>query len=162
MTTADPPAQPIYAERLAIPRRWWVIATVGVALGGAEVFAGFDWHIIAIVYAGLAIPTALLLVGMGRTRLRVDGDGLHAGGRVLASDDIAEAVLLDARGTRHMLGPGRNPDAHVVARGFVKTAVLLRPADDATPYWLVTTRRPRELLAALGFADQGFVDSEIS
>jgi hypothetical protein len=38
----------------------------------------------------------------------------------------------------------------VAGRGYGKTAVLVRPADDATtPYWLITTRRPDELVTVL-------------
>ncbi|MGW9267500.1 DUF3093 family protein, partial [Gordonia terrae] len=43
----------------------------------------------------------------------------------------------------------------LVHRSWVKTMVLivLDDPDDPTPYWLVSTRRPAELLAALGIED---------
>jgi hypothetical protein len=141
---------PFFLERLHVPWRWWAIALVGVAVGGAEVFGGFDWRVAAVVYAVLGIPTLVLLVGLSRTKVTVDADGLHAGGRTLPLDEVTAARTLDARETRHMLGPGGHPAGHVAGRGYVKTAVLIRPADDATtPYWLVTTRRPDELVTVL-------------
>jgi hypothetical protein len=48
------------------------------------------------------------------------------------------------------LGPQADPGAHVVFRGWVGESVLVTPLDrSVTPYWLVSTRRPDELLAAI-------------
>jgi hypothetical protein len=141
---------PFFTERLHVPGRWWAIAAVGVAVGGAEVIGGFDWRVAAVVYAVLGIPTLVLLIGLSRTTITVDADGLHAGGRTLPLSEVTAARTLDARETRHMLGPGGHPAGHVAGRGYVKTAVLIRPADEeTTPYWLVTTRRPDELVTVL-------------
>ncbi|HET6816162.1 MAG TPA: DUF3093 domain-containing protein [Mycobacteriales bacterium] len=141
---------PLFAERLSIPRRWWLIALVGVLVAGAEVFGGFPWWVAAVVYAGLGLPVLALLLGMGRTRVRVDDDGLHAQGKTLPATDIAGATILDAQQTRLRLGPGADPRAHVVARGFIKQSVEVTPLDERdVPYWLVSTRRPDELVEAL-------------
>lgn len=154
-TLAVMPAQtavhaPLFVERLSIPRRWWLIALVGVLVAGAEVFGGFGWWVAVVVYAALGLPTLALLVGMGRTVVRVDEAGLHAEGRTLEATDIAGATILDAQQTRLRLGPAADPRAHVVARGFVKQAVEVAPIDErAVPYWLVSTRRPDELVEAL-------------
>jgi hypothetical protein len=143
----------LYEETLRVPVRWWLIALVGVAVGGAEVFAGFDWHIALIVYAALGVPVLVLLLGMGHTKVQVDHAGLHAGGRTLAASDIGSAMALDARETRHRLGPGADPAAHIVSRGFIRESVLVRAAGTSdTPYWLVSTRHPDRLLAALSRA----------
>jgi hypothetical protein len=57
---------------------------------------------------------------------------------------------LDRAQTREWLGPRADPTAHVVTRGWVATSVLIRPRRvDETPYWLVSTRRPEVLLAAV-------------
>jgi hypothetical protein len=41
--------------------------------------------------------------------------------------------------------------AHLVLRPYIKTAVeiTLDDPDDPVPYWLVSTRRPQQLAAAL-------------
>ena len=133
-----------------MPVRWWLIAAAGVAVGAAEIFAGFNWQVALIVYAALALPVTALLLAMGSTTIRVDADGLHAGGRTLPLAEMSAAAVLDADETRRWLGPGADPAAHVVARGFVRRAVLIRLVDPATaPYWLVSSRRPDELLTAL-------------
>ena len=141
---------PLFAERLSIPARWWLIALVGVLVAGAEVFGGFPWWVAVATYAGLGIPVAAMLATMGRTTVRVDEAGLHAGGELLGATDIAGATVLDAAQTRLRLGPRADPRAHVVARGFIKQSVEVAPLDErAVPYWLVSTRRPDELVEAL-------------
>ena len=133
-----------------MPKRWWLIATVGVAIGGAEVFAGFNWHVAVLVYAALGLPVLALLLAMGHGRVRVDDDGLHAGGRTLPLPDIAAARVLDVRETRYRLGPGGDPAAYTCARGFIRESVLVRPSgDDPAPYWLVSTRHPDWLVGVL-------------
>ena len=141
---------PLFVERLSIPRRWWPIAFAGVLVAGAEVFGGFPWWVAVAVYAGLGLPVLVLLLGMGRTTVRVDEDGLHAGGKTLPATNIAAAIVLDAQQTRLRLGPSADPRAHVVARGFIKQSVEIAPVDEReVPYWLVSTRRADELVEAL-------------
>jgi hypothetical protein len=143
----------LFTETLRVPLRWWLIALAGVAIGGAEVFGGFDWHVAVVVYAVLAVPTTALLLGIGHLTIRVDEAGLHAGGRLLAAAEIASARALSSGETRHRLGPGGDPAAHVVTRGYIRESVLVRPAGPPhAPYWLVSTRDPQRLLAALARA----------
>jgi hypothetical protein len=148
---ADHPIHaPLFSERLSIPGRWWVIALVGVAVAGAEVFGGFPWWVAVVTYAALGVPVLVLLLGMGRTTVVVDGAGLHAGDRTLAAMDMAGATVLDAQQTRLRLGPRADPRAYVVTRGFIKPSVEIAPLDDReVPYWLVSTRRPDDLVDAL-------------
>ena len=141
---------PLFRERLYVPLRWWVIATVGVAIGGAEVFAGFDWHLVVIVYVVLGLPTAAILLATGHLTVVVDAAGLHERGNTLPPADMLEIRRLDQTQTRQQLGPAGDRTAHLVARGYVPASVAIRTPDDAgAPYWLVSTRRPDDLIAAL-------------
>src|SRR3954447_13822949 len=72
MPTDGPSHAPAFEERLSLPWQWWLIAGVGVAVGEAEVFAGFSWQVALIVYAVLGLPVLALLLGMGRVRVVVD------------------------------------------------------------------------------------------
>jgi len=58
---------------------------------------------------------------------------------------------LDATGRRELLGPLADPLAFVVQRPWVPGAVqvMLDDPDDPTPYWVVSTRQPARLAAAL-------------
>lgn len=141
---------PAFRERLYVPLRWWVIATFGVGIGGAEVFAGFTWNIVVIVYLALALPTAAILYATGHLTVTVDADGLHERGRTLRFDQILEVQQLDHEKTRSLLGPGGDRAAHLVARGYVPESVAIRTTEDTgAPYWLVSSRRPSDLVAAL-------------
>jgi hypothetical protein len=140
----------LFRERLHVPLRWWVIATIGVVIGGAEVFAGFDWHIVVLVYVGLAVPTAAILVATGRLTVRVDTAGLHGAGQTLPGSRITGVRRLDAGATRRALGAEGDRRAHLVARGYVREAVMVRTdGQDEWPYWLVSSRHPDELMAAI-------------
>jgi hypothetical protein len=141
---------PAYVERLRIPARWWPIATVCVLIGGAEVFVGFPVWFALVVYAVLGIPTALFLIAMTRTKICVDADGLHAGGHLIARSSIAGARALGAEETRRRLGPQADTSASTFIRGYVKTAVLVQVRSvDGPTAWLVSTRQPEALVAAL-------------
>ena len=144
-----------FRERLYVPLRWWVIATLGVAIGGAEVFAGFHWKVGLVVYAILGIPTAAILLATGHLTVTVDPAGLHARGETLTVDQMLETQRLDREQTRRQLGPGGDRTAHLVARGYVPDSVAIRTTEDTgVPYWLVSSRKPGDLMAALAQARQ--------
>jgi hypothetical protein len=57
---------------------------------------------------------------------------------------------LDARQTRLLLGPEADPAARLVVRGYIREAVLIRPLRSTpVPYWLVSTRHPGDVIAAV-------------
>jgi hypothetical protein len=139
-----------YRERLTVPPHWWLIAAVGVAVAGFEVWAGFPWWVGLVAYVGIGVPTFGLLAGMSREVVLVDDRGVHAGNRTLPLEVVTAAQPVEQRMLRRLLGPGGDPSAHVVARGYIRTAVVLQPGDDdRTPYWLVSTRHPDRLMAAV-------------
>jgi DUF3093 family protein len=140
----------LYSERLSLPLSWWVITAVIVLVGGAELWAGFNWRIALLVYLVLGGGAYALLRAMGRGQITLDAEGLHAGGRTLPLDDVAAARVLERQETRLRLGPGGDPRAHVVMRGWLKESVEVTPLHDAeVPYWLLSTRRADELVTAL-------------
>jgi hypothetical protein len=60
-------------------------------------------------------------------------------------------VPLDAEATRLLAGRDANVHAYLLLRPYLKRAVRVDVVDpsDPVPYWLVSTRRPEELAAAL-------------
>ena len=74
-----------------------------------------------------------------------------SGAAVIEHRYIAGARALDADQTRRRAGVDADARAHLVLRPYVATAVEITLDDpaDPVPYWLVSTRRPDALAAAL-------------
>lgn len=95
------------------------------------------------------------LVWLSRTRVELvdEADGVHlrVGQAHLPVDVIARVAEVPATAKSAALGRQLDPAAFVQHRVWVKTMVLivLDDPEDPTPYWLISTRRPAELLAAL-------------
>lgn len=141
----------MYVERLSVRRRWWVVVLAIAVLGTLEVSAGFSWKVGLIVLAVMVAPAVAILVAMSRLSLRVDSSGLHAGGETMAFEDMESVEALDAAATRLQIGPRADPSARLVFRGFIPSSVLVRPLSSSSPapYWLVSTRHPQQVVAAV-------------
>lgn len=132
---------------------WWMwpAGLGGAAVPAMEVWLGADGVQAWLPFAVLLPAAAALMLRLGRVRVAV------AGGEFLVDDArlpvrfVADVVPLDAEGRREILGVGSHPYAFVVQRPWIGGAVqvLLNDPDDPTPYWVVSTRRPVELAAAL-------------
>ncbi|EON34343.1 hypothetical protein GTC6_02010 [Gordonia terrae C-6] len=146
-----------FDERLYVPWWWWLAAVVLTGVVGYEIqlsARGSAWSIIGYVATG--VLCAVMLWTMSRTRIRVTPGGeLHAHRAVLPRSVVARGATVPASAKSAALGRQLDPAAYLVHRSWVKTMVLLvlDDPDDPTPYWLVSTRRPAELLAALGIDD---------
>lgn len=80
-----------------------------------------------------------------------DAGELRVGRAHLPLDVISKAAVVPATAKSAALGRQLDPLAFVQHRTWVKQMVLivLDDPDDPTPYWLVSTKRPEELVAAL-------------
>ena len=149
---ATPPIYvgPGYVERLSLKARWWLVVLAAALFGSSELFAGFDGRVIAVVLAAVLIPTVVLLALASRTVLRVDAEGIHVGSDTMRFDEMDSVQALDPPTTRLMLGPQADPAARLFVRGFIRESILIRPLDPTpAPYWLVSTRRPQAVIAAV-------------
>ncbi|MFG1676740.1 DUF3093 domain-containing protein [Micromonospora sp. NPDC049282] len=149
---AAPTATPApYAERLGLP--WWAWPA-GLAVAGllaAELWLGATGFRAWLPFVLLIPATVAALAWLGRIRLAVrDGELLVDDAR-LPVRHVADAVPLDAAGRREVLGVGADPLAFVVQRPWIGGAVqvVLDDPADPTPFWVVSTRHPVELAAAL-------------
>lgn len=140
-----------YRERLGVPLRWWVQGTMLVAsLWLACIVAMPDpvaWSVTAVALAVLVA----VLVSYGSTRLEVGGGVFRAGRARIEARHLGAAQALDAERTRRVAGREADARAFLVLRPYLKRAVLVEIADpaDPAPYWLVSSRRPDELAAAV-------------
>lgn len=143
-----------YRERLYVPVAWWLLAVPIVLILGGTLYAGLPWPWPIVIIGGLAVGSAALLIAFGRGTLEVDDGTLRAGDAVLPLAAISEVVALDERQTARLRGPRADPAARFYSRPYLKESVYLAvdPAawgDVRVPYWLIGSRHPAELAAAL-------------
>jgi hypothetical protein len=141
----------VYHERLRVPVSWWVLGMISVVMLGAGFLAGFDWEPALAVYGILTVGLAAILVGWGRLRTEVADGELRVGQDRLPLAQAGEVTALDEEQTRALRGPRADPAAYLMTRPYLSRSVYIRVADPAArgPYWLIGTRRPEELAAAI-------------
>lgn len=141
----------LYDERLSVPLRWWVQATMFLATVWLAFIVALPP---ALAWGGTGVLTAAvvaLLIGYGAARVRVEDGVFRAGPAQIPVSLVARPMPLDPEATRLLAGRDANAHAYLVLRPYLKRAVRVEVVDpmDPAPYWLVSTRRPEELAAAL-------------
>jgi hypothetical protein len=143
-----------YRERLYVPLVWWLLAVPIVLILGGTLYAGLPWPWPIVIIGGLAVGCTALLIAIGRGTVEFDNAVLRAGDAALPLAAISEVVALDEKQTARLRGPRADPAARFYSRPYLKESVYLAvdPAvsgDAWVPYWLIGSRRPAELAAAL-------------
>jgi Protein of unknown function (DUF3093) len=147
----EPANDTSYRERLGVPLRWWVQGTMLVASLWLACIVAVPG---AVAWTVTAIAMALLVAGLvsyGSARLEVGDDGFRAGRARIGPEHLGAAEALDAQGTRRVSGPEADARAFLLLRPYLKRAVRVEITDpaDPTPYWLVGSRHPDRLAAAV-------------
>ena len=166
----------VYHERLRVPVGWWLLGLATIFLLATELVAGYSWPVVIALYAVLTGGLVLMLLNWGRPTVEVGGGELRAGRARLQLAAVGEVSALDEAQTRSLRGPRGDPAAFLVIRPYLRRAVYVEvartgaerrrghrrlrwrgfrlraelvspPAD--SPYWLVSTRHPAELAAAI-------------
>ena len=142
----------VYHERLWVPFSWWLLGLAVIIILGAELAAGFGWLVITAIFAVLAGGCAARFGSGGRVRVEVADGELRAGGARLPLAAAGQVSTLDQAQTRAIHGPRADPAAFRLMRPYLRQAVYVEVTDPGigTPYWLVATRHPGELAAAIG------------
>ena len=143
----------VYSERLGAPLSWWLVVTACVALLGTTLWAGLSLTAAIVIYAGLESVCALALLAWGAARIEVTAAELRAGSQRLPLERIRSVTALDAAQTTALRGPRADPAAYLLVRPYLPRAVYVAVAD--RPYWLIGTRNPDELAAAIERAGFG-------
>ena len=135
-----------------MPLRWWVQATMLLAsLWLAFIVAmpaAAAWAATGRAGRCSRSPASLWL---GSARVEVRDGVLYAGPAHISVDLLGPAEPLDAEETRRVHGVDADARAFLFTRPYLKRSVqvpVLDPAD-RTPYWLISTRHPHRLAAAL-------------
>ena len=166
----------VYHERLRVPFSWWLLGLATMLLLATEVVAGYALPIAVAIYVVLVGLVAAMLWSWSLSTVLVSEGELRAGPARLPLAAVGEVTALDEAQTRSLRGPRGDPAAFVMARPYLRRAVYVevakpgaetrvhrrlrefwlrtettRPAV-AAPYWLVCTRHPAELVAAINGA----------
>ena len=146
-----------YRERLHVPLAWWLLAVPTVLIIGATIYAGLSWPWPVVIVGGLAAGCAALLIALGLGSVEVGDGALRAGSAALPLTAITEVIALGERQSTRLRGPRADPAAHLYSRPYLKESVyvaidptaLATQSASTAPYWLIGTRHPAELAAAI-------------
>ncbi|CAA9321611.1 MAG: hypothetical protein AVDCRST_MAG61-2349 [uncultured Friedmanniella sp.] len=140
----------LFRERLHVPVLWWVLAVLFALsmLAAVGLYLGPVWGV-AVFAATLAVAAGMFLAAA--VAIEVDDRELRVGRAVIERPWIESCLALDAPAAEVRAGVQADARAHLVLRPYIATAVevVLRDPADPVPYWLVSTRRPARLAAAL-------------
>ncbi len=146
----------VHSEKMWVPLWWWPAGLAVAVLFAAEVHMGAPGVRAWLPYLLLLPLPVWALYWLSRMRVQVvrdsNGSGaLRVGQAHLPLDVIAKAAVVPATAKSAALGRQLDPLAFVQHRTWVKQMVLivLDDPDDPTPYWLVSTKRPDDLVSAL-------------
>ncbi|AMB58296.1 DUF3093 domain-containing protein [Microterricola viridarii] len=122
---------------LVIPASILVLAPISVPAGIVTAI---------ILYAGCV---GLLL--LASPRITLTADRLTAGRASVPIAAVAAATSCEGAEAFAERGPRLDARAWLLIRGWVKSVVKVELSDpsDPTPYWLLSSRRPTELAAAI-------------
>lgn len=141
---------PVFRERL-LPGAAALAAAMSAGLLALVILLPVN-RVAAIVVAVVVAAAGVVWLLLGAPVLTVHDGVLRAGGAHVPVTLLGEPTVLATRELmRAELGGRLDARAHVLLRSWIATGVRVPLHDpaDPTPYWLLSTRRPEELAAAL-------------
>jgi hypothetical protein len=140
-----------YRERLLVPVSYWLLAIPVVLTLGAEAYFFVDGFIPPLVIIALYALVAAFFLQWNSATIEVAGNVLRAGKESLALSEAGEVIALDEHQSVALRGPRADPSARLLLRPYLKRAVYvgLADPDEGVPYWLLATRHPERLAAAI-------------
>ena len=141
----------VYRERLHVPLRWWVQATMFLATFWLALTVAMPGWLAWSASAALLLGIYGMFAWLGSPEIEVRDGVLHAGPARIALSHIGAVEALDKEATRRVHGVDADARAFLLVRPYVARSVkvVVADPDDPTPYWLLSSRHPRQLAAAL-------------
>lgn len=148
------PEAAAYDERLGVPVRWWVLAALFLASVLVAFLVSTPLWVALTGTVVLTLLVAGVFVGYGSARVSVADGVLRAGRARIPVGYLGATEALDAESTRLLAGREADARAYLLIRPYLRRGVRVDIADpaDPAPYWLLSTRRPARLVAALDAA----------
>lgn len=140
-----------YSERLHVPLRWWVQATMFLATVWLAFTVALPPWLAWTASSAMLAAVFGVFAWVGSSRVEVRDGVLYAGPAHIALEHLGAAEALDKDATRRVHGVDADVRAFLLMRPYLSRSVKVRIEDpsDPTPYWLISTRHPRTLAAAL-------------
>jgi hypothetical protein len=149
--TAGPVTEPVFRERLRTPWWWYPVGLFVAGLMAAEFhISGLrltDW----IPWLTLLPLSVVIVWSFGRDVLTVVDGEVRIRDAHLPLSVVSGVIALDERTVRRVVGREGDPAAFVIVRSWIGPGVQLwlDDPDDPAPYWMLSTRRPAELVAVV-------------
>ncbi|MCU1553580.1 MAG: hypothetical protein JWM13_1066 [Arthrobacter sp.] len=139
----------LYSEKLW-PNVWVWLVAAGLSGAGILVFAPIS-AAAGITAAVVLFAIIAVLLVVSTPGIVVTGSTLRVGRATIERRFLGSAAAFHGKEATAERGPRLNGLAFMCFRGWVDPVVRIEIADpsDRTPYWLTSTRRPEQLLAAL-------------
>ena len=140
----------VFRERVLPSVAAWLLVPAGGALVGIMLLPIGVW----VGVLGTCVVALVVAVLLWRASPKITvQDGVLTVDRARLPIQVISAVdVLDRPGTEQAMGPDLDARAYLRHRAWAEHSVrvVLADPEDPTPYWLLSTRRPVELAAALG------------
>ena len=138
-----------YRERLG-PSLWVLVSAAVAAPMAALVFTPVDTTLALVIGAAVGVAIIGLLVAGSPTVMLRDGV-LHAGRAHIDVGHLGEPLVFTGDQARHARGAGLDPRSWHVIRGGIDGVVVVpvKDQDDPAPAWVLSSRTPDRLAAAM-------------
>lgn len=146
-----------YRERLSVPLSWW-FGSVATAVVFAWILLVATTRVAAgVTFAIVLIASALIVARYGSLTITRDHAGLRVGKAFLDQSHLGTAEPLHRDDYRRRLGVDADARAYLVTRPYLDRGVLVHVDDEAdpVPYWLLSTRHPDDIAAAINARPTG-------
>ncbi|MCG7266484.1 MULTISPECIES: DUF3093 domain-containing protein [Corynebacterium] len=147
----------LYSEHQRVPLVWWLFAAGVVAIIAWQAQMGRPmWAFyVALVVSGALAVWALIYFSRTKVEVTEDSSGerwLHVGPARLPASVVSRSLVIPPTAKRAAMGRQLDPAAYVVHKNWIPTMAMLvlDDPDDPTPYWLISTKEPQEVLEQLG------------
>lgn len=148
-SNAPVPSPDLYREKLW-PAWWLWILVAGTGFAGTAMFLPVNPQLSIVV--GIVVFLAVGIIMLATTpTISLTGDWLKVGRAGIEPRYIGEVSVHRGDDATAERGPRLNGTSYLCLRGWIDPVVKLEIIDpnDATPFWLASTRRPDELARAL-------------
>lgn len=138
-----------YRERVT-PPLWGFLLTALLIPASLIIFLPINPQL-GWVFAVILVGGACLGLFFAAPTLAVENGVLRAGRASIPVNELGQCTALKGDDAKHALGLGFEPSAYHSTSAWQRKLVMVEIADedDPAPYWLMSTKRPDRLVAAI-------------